>query len=70
MHMPALAAIRSDERFKAIFSRLVQRHGVKMKAAVAIQRKLLEMAYIIYKTELPYDQAFLQKSREQQLVAP
>lgn len=70
MHLPALAAIRSDERFKAIFSRLVQRHGVKMKATVAIQRKLLEMVYIIYKTELPYDQAFLEKSREQQLVAP
>jgi transposase len=59
MHMPALAAIRHDERFKAIFARLVSRHGIKMKAAVAVQRKLLEMAYILYKTSNPYDKNYL-----------
>src|SRR5829696_972568 len=32
MHMPALAAIRHDQRFKAIFSRLLAKHGIKMKA--------------------------------------
>lgn len=58
MHMPALAAIRHDERFKAIFARLVSRHGIKMKAAVAIQRKLLEMIYILYKTNKPYDKNY------------
>ena len=61
MHLPALAAIRHDERFKAVFARLVARHGIKMKAAVAIQRKLLEMIYIIYKTGKPYDKAYLTK---------
>jgi transposase len=59
MHLPALAAIRSDERFKAIFSRLVAKHGIKMKAAVAVQRKLLEMIYILYKTNTPYDKDYL-----------
>lgn len=61
MHMPALAAIRHDERFKAIFARLVARHGIKMKAAVAIQRKLLELIYILYKTNQPYDKAYIKK---------
>jgi len=61
MHLPALAAIRHDERFKAVFARLVARHGIKMKAAVAIQRKLLEMIYIIYKTGTPYDKNYLTK---------
>lgn len=70
MHLPAWAAIRSNSRFKAIFTRLLQRHGIKMKAAVAVQRKLLEMAYIIFKTDQPYDQEYLQKTREQQLVTP
>ncbi|WP_216593828.1 transposase [Flavihumibacter sp. ZG627] len=37
MHLPALAAIRCDERFKAVFDRLVARHGIKMKAVVAVQ---------------------------------
>lgn len=61
MHLPALAAIRNDERFKAIFARLVQKHGIKMKAAVAIQRKILEMAYTIFKTQKPYDKEYLKQ---------
>ena len=40
MHLPALAAMRHNERYKAIFARLVSRHGIKMKAVVAVQRKL------------------------------
>jgi transposase len=54
MHMPALAAIRHEQRFKAVFTRLVSKHGIKMKAAVAIQRKLLEMIYTIYRTNVVY----------------
>jgi transposase len=61
MHMPALTAIRNDERFKAIFVRLISKHGIKMKAVVAVQRKLLEMIYTIWKSEKPYDKAYLQK---------
>jgi transposase len=63
MHLPALAAIRHDERFKAIYARLVSKHGIKMKAAVAVQRKLLELIYIIYKTNVPYDKKYLQKNQ-------
>jgi transposase len=61
MHLPALAAIRHDDRFKQIFVRLVGKHGIKMKAAVAVQRKLLEMTYTIYKTQVPYDKNYLNK---------
>ena len=59
IHLPALAAIRSEERFKAIFVRLVSRHGIKMKAAVAVQRKLLELIYIIWKSDTAYDKDYL-----------
>jgi len=62
MHMPALAAIRHDERYKAIYTRLVSRHGIKMKAAVAVQRKLLEMIYTLYKTNTLYDKNYLQRN--------
>jgi len=62
MHMPALSAIRHDQRFKDIFSRLVAKHGIKMKAAVAVQRKLLELAYTIYKTNIPYQKDYLVKN--------
>lgn len=69
MHFPALSAIRHDERFNAIFVRLVSKHGLKMKAAVAVQRKLLEMIYIIYKTNKPYDKDYLKKQQRLENVA-
>src|SRR5258706_5411743 len=63
MHLPALTAIRHDERFKAIFVRLVSKHGIKMKAAVAVQRKLLEMCYTIFKTRNPYNKNHFQEAQ-------
>ena len=63
MHMPALAAIRFDEKHKAIFARLVSRHGIKMKAVVAVERKLLEMIYTLYKTNREYDKEYF-KNKE------
>lgn len=58
MHLPALAAIRHEEHFKTIFSRLVSRHGIKRKAAVAIQRKLLELTFTLFKTKKKYDKKY------------
>ncbi len=65
LHMPALAAIKSDDRSKATFTRLVSKHGIKMKAAVAVQRKLLEMSYTIFKTQKPYNKEHLTKQHQQ-----
>ena len=64
MHMPALTAIRHDERFKAIYARLIAKHGIKMKAAVAVQRKLLELMYTLYKNNTTYDRNYLNKKIE------
>jgi transposase len=61
MHLPALCAIKNDERFKAIFVRVVSKTCIKMKAVVAVQRKLLEMVYTIYKTGVAYDKDYLTK---------
>lgn len=55
MHLPSLAAIRTDGRFSAIFARLVSKHGIKMKATVAIQRKLLELSFVIWKNNTCYN---------------
>ena len=69
LHMPALSAIRHEERFKTIFVRLVSRHGVKMKAVVAVQRKLLELIYTVYKTKKEYDKDFEIHKGEQKMAA-
>lgn len=63
MHLPALAAIRYEEQFKGIFTRLVSKHGVKMKAAVAVQRKLLELIYTLYKTKTVYNKDYFISQR-------
>lgn len=60
LHLPALSAIRNDDRYKNVFARLVSKHGIKMKAAVAIQRKILEMSYILYKTQVPYNKLYFE----------
>jgi len=59
MYLPALAAIRSNEHYRGIFARLVARHGIKMKAAVAVQRKLLELIYVLIKNNTVYDEHHL-----------
>jgi transposase len=64
MHLPALTAIRLNEQFKGIFIRLVSKHGIKMKAVVAVQRKLLELMYTIYKTNTPYDKEYFKRTIE------
>jgi len=61
MHLPGLAAIRHDERFKSVFVRLVSKHGIKMKAVVAVQRKLLEMMFTLYKSNQSYAKDYLNK---------
>lgn len=70
MHLPALAAIRHDQRFKTIFARLVSKHGIKMKAAVAVQRKLLELMFTLFKNQTTYDKDFFKNSVGQKTPIP
>jgi transposase len=59
VHLPALAAIRHEKRFKDIFVNLVSKHGIKMKAVVAVQRKILELIYTLYKNNQVYDRNYI-----------
>ena len=62
MHLPALTAIRHEKKFKAVFVRLVSKQGIKMKAAVAVQRKLLEMIYTVYSKNTAYDKNYVNQN--------
>ncbi len=64
MHLPALCAIRNDQNSKIQFKELVQKHGIKMKAAVAIQRKLLVLMYTLWKKEQYYDPNFISQNQK------
>lgn len=65
MHLPSLTAVKWDENFKEIYARLISKHGIKMKALVAIQRKLLELIYVLFKNETIYDKEYVTKNSVQ-----
>lgn len=69
VHLPALSAVKWDENFKGIYARLVSKHGIKMKALVAIQRKILELIYILFKNKTVYDKEYSTKNSVQAQMA-
>jgi transposase len=68
LHFPAIGAVRANEKFKNLHQRVVSTTRIKMKAYVAVQRKLLVMIYTIYKKNVAfdpnYDQTQGQKNNE------
>lgn len=62
MYLPALTAVRWDDNFKDIYAGLVSKHGIKMKALVAVQRKILELIYVLFKNQTLYDQQYKTKN--------
>ena len=63
LHLPALSTIKWDDNFRDQYAGIVAKHGIKMKGCVAVQRKLLELIYIIYKTKTVYDKDHESKKR-------
>jgi len=63
LHLPALSTIKWDDNFRDQYARIVAKQGIKMKGCVAVQRKLLELIYIIYKTKTVYDKDYESKKR-------
>jgi transposase len=66
MYMPALSAMRHNQQHQELFVRLVAKHGIKMKAAVAVQRKILELMYSIFNSEKPFDKNYIHPNAQKQ----
>ncbi len=66
LHFPALNAVKYNDEFKALFSRVFDRTKIKMKGYVAVQRKLLVLIYTLYKKNQPYDPKYAQKQLQEQ----
>jgi transposase len=65
MYLPSLSAVKYDENFKNMYARLVGKHGIKMKGLIAVQRKLLELTYTLFKNKSSYDKLYETKKLEQ-----
>lgn len=68
MYFPAFSAKRRG-KMNQLFSRIEGRSGIKMKAAVAVQRKLLELMYILWKKNERFDPDYDVKKLEQPKAA-
>jgi transposase len=59
LHMPALCAVRDDQpQFKKLYDRVFERTKIKMKGYVAVQRKLLEIIYYLWKKNEQYQPTY------------
>lgn len=68
LHMPALCAVRDDQpQFKRLYERVYSRTGIKMKGYVAVQKKLLVMAYHLWRKGEPYNPAY---NCQDKIIAP
>jgi transposase len=71
LHMPAFNAVRFNEptaaaaACKALYERVYERSGIKMKAYVAVQKRLLLMAYALWRHGAEYDPLYLKNQTEQ-----
>jgi len=55
LHFPAVTAVRSNPDMKRIFDRVFDKTKIKMKAYVAVQRKILVLIFATFKSNKPYD---------------
>jgi len=61
LYFPAHSAARCNPSHTALYARLVGKHGIKMKASVALQRKILVLIYTIWKNNEPFNPAYEQQ---------
>lgn len=59
LYMPAMSAIRHDQRAKAFYETLVARGKKKIQALCAVMRKYLTGLWACFKNNMPFDSAML-----------
>lgn len=64
MHLPAFNVVRLKVKpFSSLHERVYNRSGIKMKAYVAVQSKLLGVMYTLWKTETKFDENHQERVR-------
>jgi transposase len=59
LHFPAMVAVRHDKQINQFYQRTFEKSYIKMKAYVAVQRKLLLLIYALFKKNEAYNPDFL-----------
>lgn len=61
MHLPSLSSVKYNTSHKELYVRLVSKSGIKMKALIAVQRRILELIFIIDKNKSNYENDYQEK---------
>ena len=65
LFMPAFVAVKNKEKPAVdLYNRTIEKHGIKMKSYVAVQKKLLVLIYHIWKKNEQYDPGYMQKRKK------
>lgn len=71
LFMPAFVAVKHNEKPAVdLYNRTIEKHGIKMKSYVAVQKKLLVLIYHIWKKNEEYDPNYQEnmKKHEQTII--
>ena len=63
LYMPSLSSVKYAPEQQRLYSRLLSRCGIPKKARVAVQRKILELAFTLVKNKTYYDPEYHQKKQ-------
>lgn len=68
LHMPSLVVIQCKVKpFKDLYDRTYEKHAIKMKSYVAVQKKILTMIYHLWKKNEAYDAIYQLNIQEEEL---
>ena len=70
LHFPALVAVKHEPLFKNLYDRVFGTTKIKMKAYVAVQRKLLVLIYTLYKNNTDFDAHFWANKKSDDAIQP
>lgn len=63
LHLPSLSAVKRSDVHKDLYVRIVAKSGIKMKALIAVQRKMLELTFIIFRNNTVFEQDYEAKKK-------
>jgi len=69
MYFPAIVSVKHNPVHTALYARLLAKSGIKMKGLVAVQRKILELMYLLYKKQEYYDPKYEKRVMENPMHA-
>lgn len=68
LHMPAFTVVKCEPSFQQFYQRIFTNTDYKMKAYVAVQRRLLGLMYTLWKNDVAYDPEYLTNQAKKSLL--